>query len=152
MNDSLSPARLDQFVETRNRQVIVDADSCAVVKDLQDIDKTLGVRFVDGPSPYFAVTQTIEHGDGRVEQHLVTTAQAFQTEFGTYAGLDNRIVERVRQVTHSSYDFMAEAEKNKREWEEARRKEREEVLGEMGEQAAFAVRKDLGSTAKAFIQ
>lgn len=152
MNDTLSPARLDQFVETRNRQVIVDADSCAVVKDLQEIDKTLGVRFVDGPEPYFAVTQTIEHGDGRVEQHLVTTTQAYPTQFGTYTGLDNRVVERVREITHSSYDFMAEAEKNKKEWEDTMRRKREDVLGEMGEQAAYAVRKDMGSTSKAFIQ
>ena len=152
MNDTLSPARLDQFVETRNRQVVVDADSCAVVKDLQEIDKTLGVRFVDGPEPYFAVIQTIEHGDGRVDQQLVTTAQAYPTAFGTYTGLDNRIVERIREITHSSYDFMAEAEKNKKDWEERMRKAREEKMGEIAEQAAHALRKDMGVTSKAFFE
>lgn len=150
MKDTLSPARLDQFVETRNRQVIVDADSCAVVKDLQEIDKSLGVRFVDGPEPYFAVIQTIEHGDGRVDQQLVTTAQAYPTAFGTYTGLDERIVERVRKVSHESYDFMAEAEKNKKDWDESMRKAREEKLGEMGEMAAHAVRKDLGSQSRVY--
>ncbi|CAB4172193.1 hypothetical protein UFOVP1346_13 [uncultured Caudovirales phage] len=152
MNDTLSPAKLDQILETRNRQVIIDAESCSIVKDLKEIDKTLGVRFVDGPDPYFAVFQSIEHADGRLEQHLVTTVQAHPTTFGTFTGLDQRLVERVRKVTHSSYDFMAEAEKNKKEWDESMRKAREDKLGEMGEQAAHAMRKDLGSTNKAFIK
>ena len=152
MSDSLSPARLDQFVETRNRQVVVDADSCAVVKDLREIDKTLGVRFVDGPNPYFAVFQDIRHEDGSNEQHLVTTTQAYPTAFGTYTGLDERIVDRVRQITHSSYDFMAEAEKNKHEWEESMRKARADKMGEIAEQAAHALRKDMGVKTKAFIK
>lgn len=152
MTDTLSPARLDQFVETRNRQVIVDADSCAIVKDLKAIDPSLGVRFVDGPEPYFAVIQDIDHPDGRKDQHLVTTVQAYQTSFGTYTGLDGRVVERIRQITHSSYDFVKEAEANKARWEEERRKERAEVLGEAAEQAAHAIRKDLGVKTKAFIK
>lgn len=149
---TLSPARLDQILETQNRQVIVDADSCSVVKDLKAIDKTLGVRFVDGPEPFFAVYQEIIHPDGREEQHLVTTAQAYMTSFGTYSGLDNRLVERIRRITHSSYDFVAEAEKKKREHDATARKERENMYGEMGEKAAHALRKDLGVKTKAFIK
>ena len=151
MNDTLSPARLDQFVETRNRQVVVDADSCAIVKDLKEIDPSLEVRFVDGPEPYFAVIQDLSEGNHK-EQHLVTTVQAYPTSFGTYSGLDQRVVERVRKITHPSYDFMAEAERNKREWEESMRKAREEKLGEIGEQAAHALRKDLGVKNRAFIK
>lgn len=152
MNDTLSPARLDQFVETRTRQVLVDADSCAIVRDLKAIDPTFGVRFVDGEEPYFAVVQDIDHPDGRKEQHLVTTVQAYPTSFGTYTGLDGRLLERIRKITSSSYDFMAEAEKSKREWDEARRKEREEVLGEAAERAAHALRQDMGVKTKAFIK
>lgn len=151
MNDTLSPARLDQFVETRTRQVIVDADSCAIVKDLKEIDPSLEVRFVDGDEPYFAVIQDLSTDD-RKEQHLVTTVQAYPTSFGTYTGLDGRLLERIRKITSPSYDFMAEAEKSKREWEEARRKEREEVLGEAAERAAHALRKDMGVKTKAFIK
>lgn len=152
MNDTLAPARFDQFVETRTRQVLVDADSCSVVKDLKAIDSTLGVRFVDGPEPFFAVYQDIRHPDGREEQHLVTTAQAYPTSFGTYTGLDGRVVERVRKITSPGYDFTAEAEKLKREHDEAKRKERAEVLGEAAERAAHALRKDLGVKSKAFIK
>jgi hypothetical protein len=152
MNDTLSPAKLDQIVETRNRQVIVDADSCSVVRDLREIDRNLGVRFVDGPQPFFAVYQEINHPDGRVEQHMVTTAQAYPTAFGTYTGLDGRIVDRVREITHESYDFGKEAEKRRRDFENNARHERAEKAGEMGEMAAHAIRKDLGSTNRAFFE
>ena len=152
MNDTLSPAKLDQIVETRNRQVIVDADSCSVVRDLQDIDKNFGVRFVDGPQPFFAVYQNIEHPDGRLEQHLVTTAQAYPTAFGTYAGLDGRIVDRVREISHESYDFAKEAAKRRSEHEAEAKRKRQDYAGEMGEMAAHAVRKDLGSTSRAFFK
>ncbi|NCA17935.1 MAG: hypothetical protein EBS90_12990 [Betaproteobacteria bacterium] len=152
MNDTLAPARFDQFVETRNRQVLVDADSCSIVKDLKAIDSTLGVRFVDGPEPFFAIYQDIEHPDGRREQHLVTTAQAYPTSFGTYTGLDARVVERVRQITSPDYDFMKEAEQIKRDYDEAKRRERADAFGDAAEQAAHAIRKDLGIKTKAFIK
>jgi hypothetical protein len=152
MNDTLHPAKLDQILETRNRQVVVDADSCTVVGDLRAIDPTLGVRFVDGPEPFFAVYQDIKHPDGSSEQHLVTTAQAYPTAFGTFTGLDNRVVERVRQITSPGYDFMAEAAKMKAEHDSKETQARRDLLGEMGEQAAWAVRKDLGVKTKAFIK
>jgi len=151
MTDTLSPARFDQFVETRNRQVIVDADSCAIVKDLKAIDPSLEVRFVDGPEPYFAVFQDLST-ESRKEQHLVTTVQAYPTSFGTYTGLDGRLVERIRKITHPSYDFSAEAEKLKREYDADRRRERENALGDAAEQAAHALRKDMGVKTKAFIK
>lgn len=151
MNDTLVAAKLDQILETKNRQVIIDADSCALVADLKRIDKSLGVRFVDGPEPFFAVYQDIEHEDGRKEQHLVTTAQAVPTSFGTFTGLDQRIVDRVMKITHPSYDFNADAEERRREHEAKVKRERENELGELGEMAAFAVRKDLGIKTKAFI-
>lgn len=152
MNDTLHPAKLDQILETRNRQVVVDADSCTVVGDLRAIDPTLGVRFVDGPEPFFAVYQDIKHPDGSSEQHLVTTAQAYPTAFGTFTGLDNRVVERVRKITSPGYDFMAEATKMKAEHDSKETQARRDLLGEMGEQAAWALRKDLGVKTKAFIK
>jgi hypothetical protein len=152
MNDTLHPAKLDQILETRNRQVVVDADSCTVVGDLRAIDPTLGVRFVDGPEPFFAVYQDIKHPDGSTEQHLVTTAQAYPTAFGTFTGLDGRVVERVRKVTSPGYDFMAEAAKMKAEHDSKEAQARRDLLGEMGEQAAWALRKDLGVKTKAFIK
>jgi hypothetical protein len=152
MNDTLSPAKLDQILETRNRNVIVDADSCSVVRDLREIDENLGVRFVDGPQPFFAVYQEINHPDGRVEQHMVTTAQAYPTAFGTYTGLDGRIVDRVREITHDSYDFGKEAEKRRRDFESDQKRKRADQMGEIAEQAAHAIRKDLGSTNRAFFE
>jgi len=131
--------------------VIVDADSCSVVKDLKAIDPSLEVRFVDGPEPYFAVFQDLST-ESRKEQHLVTTAQAYPTSFGTYTGLDARVVERVRKITNPGYDFMAEAEQIKREHDSAKRREREDVLGEAAERAAHAIRKDLGVKTKAFVK
>jgi len=152
MNDTLHPAKLDQILETRNRQVVVDADSCTVVGELRAIDSTLCVRFVDGPEPFFAVYQDIKHQDGSSEQHLVTTAQAYPTSFGTFTGLDNRVVERVREITSPGYDFMAEAAKMKAEHDSKETQARRDLLGEMGEQAAWALRKDIGVKTKAFIK
>lgn len=152
MNDTLHPAKLDQILETRNRQVVVDADSCTVVGELRAIDPSLGVRFVDGPEPFFAVYQDIKHPDGSTEQHLVTTAQAYPTAFGTFTGLDGRVVERVRKITSPGYDFMAEAAKMKAEHDSKETQARRDLLGEMGEQAAWALRKDLGVKTKAFIK
>jgi hypothetical protein len=152
MNDTLSPAKLDQILETRNRHVVVDADSCALVRDLKEIDSSLNVRFVDGPQPFFAVYQDIKHPDGSYEQHMVTTAQAYPTSFGTYTGLDGRILDRVREITHSSYDFAKEAEKKRKEYMDTERRQKEDYLGQLGEQAAHALRKDLGVKTKAFIK
>jgi len=152
MNDTLHSARLDQILETRNRQVIVDSSSCSIVADLKSIDPSLEVRFVDSAEPYFAIVQNIDHRDGRKEQHLVTTVLAEQTSFGSYAGLDQRIVERVRKITHPSYDFGSEALAIKTEHDNEARRKREDLYGDIGERAAFELRKDLGSTSKAFIK
>lgn len=152
MNDTLQAAKLDQILQTKNRQVIIDADSCALISDLKRIDKTLEVRFVDGDEPFFCIYQNIDHEDGRNEQHLVTTAQAYPTSFGTFTGLDQRLVDRVMQITHPSYDFGAEASQHKTEHDAKLKRDREDILGEIGEQAAHAMRKDMGVKTKAFIK
>jgi hypothetical protein len=47
---------------------------------------------------------------------------------------------------------MAEAEQRRQDHENTERRKREDMYGEIGEQAAHALRKDLGVKTKAFIE
>jgi hypothetical protein len=134
---------MDQILRARDgRMVLIDADAGGVAADLRAIDPKLKVRFAEnGNPPFWAVYEESE--DGRTT-HLVTTVQAHQTRSGTWAGLDQRVVERIRQIGHSSYDYAAEVERQNREASQAAKRRFEEQTGPLAEQAAFAIRKDLG--------
>lgn len=149
----VEPAHVDQVRQaTHGQMVLIDADVCGVAADLRDLDPGLKVRFAENANPpFFAVYHESE--DRRTTQ-LVLTVKAHQTIAGTWAGLDQRVVDRLKEIDaqgRSGYDFAAEVEKqNKRAHEEHRARFRERA-GEIGEQAAHAVRKDLGSKKRAFI-
>lgn len=146
----IEPAHIDQIVRARSgRMIAISADVGGVVDDLKKIDPHLNVRFAEsGNPPFWAVYE--ESDDGRTT-HLVTTVQAVQTRSGIWSGLDQRVVDRIRQIDkHRGYDYGAELEKANRDRDAQLKQEFREQIGGTAEEAAFAIRKDLGSKNKAF--
>lgn len=149
----VEPAHIDQVRQAAHGEmVLIDKDVCGVAADLEAIDPGLKVRFAEtADPPFFAVYHESE--DRRTTQ-LVLTVKAQQTPHGTWAGLDQRVVDRIREIDsqgRSGYDFAKEVEKQNRRAHEEHRARFRERAGEIGEQAAHAVRKDLGSKKRAFI-
>jgi hypothetical protein len=152
----IEAAHIDQLARARNgRMILISHDVGGVAAQLREIDPGLRVRFAEaGDPPYWVVYHEQENADGSITHTLVLTAQAHQTNTGVWTGLDQRVVDRVREIDahgRSGYDFAAEVEKQNRQAHENRRAEFRRKVEPITEQAAHAVRKDLGSTAKAFI-
>lgn len=134
----ISPANIAQVELGRDGRVVtIDDDVLNIAKDLKAIDDKLRLRWVE-KAEYFCVYELEEDGS----ESLVLTSQE----------LNPQIVERVRQIAHPSYDYVAELDKLDaqvdREFNHAQR----ERLGEAAEKLSFAVRKDLGLTNRAFIK
>lgn len=144
---NVEPAHIDQIRRAKNgRYIEIDKDVGGVVEDLRRIDPHLRVRFAeDGNPPFFAVRY---ESDDKRDTYLVLTVQAFRTASGTWSGLDQRVVKRIEQIGHDSYDYPAEVE---RQTVTARATNRARVLDKLGvnaEEAAHALRKDLGQKYK----
>jgi hypothetical protein len=131
--------------------VTIDADVGGVAADLQRIDPHLKVRFGEnGDPPFWAVYW--ESDDCRTTD-LVSTHTATLTRSGTYSGLDQRIVDRIREIDphgRSGYDYAAEVEKQNRLVGERRKEAFREKVAEHGAEAQHALRKDLGVKSRAF--
>ena len=145
----VEPASVEQVFRAHDgRWVLIDADASSVAADLQRIDKSLRVRFAEnGRPPFWAVYSETVDSQGRTSQHLVLTQQAHQTRSGTWTGLDNRIVERVRYIdSHGTggYDYTGALERETRARPERARKEFAEKTGDGGERMAHALRRELG--------
>jgi hypothetical protein len=143
----IEPANVDQILCARDgRMVQIHEDAGNVAADLKQIDPHLKVRFAEaGNPPFWAVYH--ESDDGR-STHLVLTAQAHQSSTGAWTGLDQRIVKRVMEIGHSSYDYAAEIEKANQQVTADRHHAFRERVGEQAEKAAHALRKDLGAKYK----
>lgn len=131
--------------------VAIDADAGGVAADLRAIDPGLKVRFAEnGNPPFWAVYHESE--DGR-NTYLVLTAVAHMTPLGTWGGLDQRIVKRIQEIDpqgRGGYDFASEVQKQDAEARERHRQRFRDRVGETGEKAIYAIRKDLGSKSRAF--
>lgn len=114
----------------------VDEDVGHIAAQVREVDPSLSLHWSDGGG-YFEVREACQDGKDR----MVLTC----TE------LDGRVIERLRQIRHSSYDFVREVDRmdaqadREREWASHNR------IGEVGEKLAHALRKDLLHTGKAFI-
>ena len=153
---NVEPAHVDQVrAASDGRMVLIDSDVCGVAADLRAIDPGLKVRFAEGGNPpFFAVYHESYAPNGDLTQQLVLTQKAHLTHAGTWAGLDQSIVDRVREIDsqgRSGYDFVAELEKQNSRARKAERDAFRERMGDVGQRAAHAARKDLGSTSRAFI-
>jgi hypothetical protein len=142
----IQPASVEQVVRANDgRYVLIDADVSTIAADLQKIDPGLKVRFAEnGNPPFWAIYH--ESADGRSTQ-LILTQQAHMTRSGTWAGLDQRIVDRVRYIDArgtSGYDFAKEIERETLARPKRASEQFAERVGDGAERMAHAVRKDLG--------
>ena len=124
----ITPASIAQVRKGRDgRSVVIEDDVLDIARRIKEIDPSLLLRWNE-LGEYFVVAQII--GD---EEKLVTTT----TE------LDERLIHRLKHIAHASYDVGKEAERiDKQADKEAEHRFRERV-GEAGEVAAHALRKDL---------
>lgn len=139
----IEPATVNQIMAARDgRFVEITADVGGVAADLRRIDPNLRVRFAEnGNPPFWAV---YHQSDDNRTTYLVLTARAFQMHSGAWGGLDQRIVKRVEQIGHSSYDYAAEVERGQREVRDANRQRFRDKVAEHAEVAAHGVRRELG--------
>lgn len=146
----VEPAHVDQILRARTGEMVaIDKDVGGVAEDLKRIDPGLKVRFAEtGNPPFWAV---YHESDDQRTTYLVLTAQAHQTRSGTWSGLDQRIVKRIMEIGHSTYDYAKEVQRQNQEADRARDEKVREGIREKGELLAHAIRKDKGSTARAFI-
>jgi hypothetical protein len=118
------------------RLVQVDDDIFDMAKRLHEIDTSLGLDWND-TAGYFRVTQTLP--DGR--KHVVTTARELTPD----------LIELVRRLASSDYDYVGELERIDAEGKRDREHRMHEQTGEMGELLHHAIRQDLGYKPRIFL-
>lgn len=148
----IQPAHLSQLLKGQDgRLVEIPGDVGGVVSDLQRLDRTLRVRVLeDATPPIFVVYQRIEEKD-RITEHLVTTVEAYFTQSGTVEGLDQRVVRRVEEIMHPSYDLPGRIESHASRRECERKKDLEEKVGETAELMVHALRRGNHVTDRVFV-
>jgi hypothetical protein len=125
----LQAASLAQVRRGRDgRQITIDEDVLGVVKELKQIDPGLKVRWNE-VGEYFVVYEVLKDGT----ESLVTTTPT----------LDGRLVKHMRRLGSEDYDYVAEIERMDTDAERAKDRVFSERVGELGEQAAHALRQDL---------
>jgi len=149
----VQPAHVDQIAQGMNgRMVLIDADVGGVAADLKALDEGLKVRFAER-SECFVVFHE-KHGDcphnATQDSYLVASVKATPTRSGTYAGLDQRLVDRMRLIDPSKghYNYADELERQTRRRHEELKQARMAILEPVAEKAAHALRKDLGARYK----
>jgi hypothetical protein len=136
----IEPAGLMQVTRTeRGKLVAITDDVQGVARDLRDFDRGLKLWF--NPDQDYYVVYHVTMRDGEVKEDLVLTARE----------LDPRVVQRVKQIAGTEYDFVKEMEQMDAAAERARQHAFSEQLGPRAERLAHAIRKDLGMKPRAFI-
>lgn len=130
----IEPATVEQIKIARDGRLVTISDDVGnVARDLRALHPTLRLRHSESAG-HFIVYQEIEKSDGEIIQHLVTTAQQ----------CDQRLVRRVAQIIHPSYDLHKELDKVEAESWEKIEDEMDEWIEDQGDCLAHAMRKDLG--------
>ena len=113
--------------------VEVGDDVLGIAQDIREIDPSLKLRYSERQD-FWAVYQEECHPlTGEVlKKQIVTTSKVLTPE----------LVERVRQVTNPSYDFIGEVEKLEKQRKADARPALRESIGEKAEKLAWAMRKD----------
>jgi hypothetical protein len=136
----IRPATIEQVRLGRDGQRIrVEDDVGSIAKQIQEISPRLKLEW-NWKGEFFMVIETADTPDG-LEERLVTTCRE----------LDGRLLQRVREITSPSYSFLDEVERIDLEAERDKDRRFSERVGEAGEHAAHALRKDVGATNKAFV-
>ena len=137
----VEPASIDQLLRGRDGRVHhVSADAGGVAEELRRIHPQLILQYNE-LGEHFAVC--FESEDGR-DTYLILTAME----------CDHRITDRIREIDshgRSGYDYAKELESANQRVRDAALERFRERMGDLGERAAHAIRKDLGSTSRAFI-
>ena len=138
----IAPATVEQvrIAYETDEWVVIGVDSSTTVAEIQKIDPTLRVRF-SPRAGMFAVYY--EHAP----IPPILTVRAYQNRSGTWEGLDNRVVRRLRYIDRegtSGYDYGREIERETLARRERASKEFAEKTGEAGEEMAFGIRRELG--------
>lgn len=136
----IEPAHIDQLRLTKSGDW-VEAPG-RLTTDLQAIDHRLGARIAGThtANPYLVVYYQTTPS----QTDLVLTAQGTRNSFGVWEFPNQDVLERVRKIGSRDYDYAAEVEKANRTAHDNARKKFRERVGETAEQAAYAVRRDLG--------
>ena len=137
----VEPASIDQLLRGRDGRVhLVSADAGGVADELRRIHPGLVLQYNE-LGDHFSVC--FESDDGR-DTYLILTAKE----------CDHRIADRIREIDshgRSGYDYAKELESASQRVRDRALAQFRERMGDLGERAAHAIRKDLGSTSRAFI-
>jgi hypothetical protein len=120
-------------------RIVVDDDVQNIASDLRAIRATLRLEY-DRAEDLWFVMDLVAKPDGSSEEKLVTVWDAEKN-----GGIDQRLVQRVREVAAPGYDIAAELEKADREAERERSRRFREQVGPAAEKLKWALRKDLGA-------
>lgn len=120
--------------------VEIHPDVQEIARRLQEIDPALRLRYSEAQG-VFVVYEVQDLPDGAIREHLVTTARE----------LDQRLVNRILELSDPGYDFAGELERLERQAERDSDHAFEERTGENAERLAHAVRKDLGLKQRIFV-
>lgn len=121
--------------------VEIHSDVTEVAQRLVEIDPSLRLRFSEAQG-VFVVFEVQQRPDGSEEEHLVTTSRE----------CDQRLVNRILELSDPAYDFAGELERLEEQAEKDNEHAYRERTGETVERLRHAMRKDLGiNTDRAFI-
>jgi hypothetical protein len=115
------------------QMIAVDHGPHDVATRLQEIDDELHLHY-DPYEDVWIVMQARHMPDGSIKEHLVTTARE----------CDGRLVERVRQITDSSYNVADELDRVEAQADREHDARQAEAFGDASEKLAFALQQDLG--------
>jgi hypothetical protein len=127
--------------------IAIDNDVQGVANDLHEIDAGFRLRYDPGEDVYLLSHEGLQP-DGSVEEKFVSSFEA----------CDQRIVQRAREISAPSYDYVGELDRLEAKAERDKVHEFSEKIGPHAEKLAWALRQDLGrhehprtKTATAFV-
>lgn len=130
-------ASLDQVRVGRDgRRLLVENDVGSIARQIGEIDPRLSLRYNER-GEFFEVIETADGTERRVT---------------TCLELDGRLLERLRAISDASYDYAGEIDRLDRQAKREVDRRFSEKVGEAGEKAAHALRKDLEYKGKAFVK
>jgi hypothetical protein len=133
----LQAATLAQVRAGRDgRRILVEDDVLEIAGMIRQVDERLSLHWNENGG-FFSVVETAE--DGR--ERLVLSAQE----------LDGRVLERIQQIAHPDYNYVAELDKLDAQAEREKEHRFSEQTGEIGERLAHALRTDLQAKNKIIV-
>jgi hypothetical protein len=130
---NISPASVSE-VSDAGELILIGNDVANVARDIQAINPDFRLRYSDSRDISIVHQEEYHPLTGELlKKQLVTTMRGAP---------DQRLVERVREVTSPQYDLVAEIEKVEKAAQRALKHARREEIGEKAEKLAWALVKD----------